>query len=238
MSSPIKLLEEVQSLDLEIKAIDNEEFSVRDAIGALGGEISLLEASIEAERPEIEAINEAELEVSERIRVSNEKISKNEKRIREVSSDKELKALTKENSSANRIAKQGELELKNLESRGEERKSAFAGLEASLEEKRAALTALEEELAGKREGWDSSKAEKVEERNTKAGEVDDEYLRRYEALKNKRGGVVLVNVEDEVCQGCYMNIPPQTYVRLMKGSEEIMTCPHCTRIIYYKEEVS
>jgi predicted nucleic acid-binding Zn-ribbon protein len=43
----------------------------------------------------------------------------------------------------------------------------------------------------------------------------------------------VVAVWKEVCDGCHMSIPPQLYNELQK-SNELITCPSCSRIIYWE----
>jgi predicted nucleic acid-binding Zn-ribbon protein len=52
-------------------------------------------------------------------------------------------------------------------------------------------------------------------------------------LIESSGGIAVTEVKGEVCQGCNMNIPPQLYVEI-KSNEEIIQCPQCHRILYYK----
>jgi predicted nucleic acid-binding Zn-ribbon protein len=52
-------------------------------------------------------------------------------------------------------------------------------------------------------------------------------------LIESSGGIAVTEVKEEVCQGCNMNIPPQLYVEI-KSNEEIIQCPQCRRILYYK----
>jgi predicted nucleic acid-binding Zn-ribbon protein len=50
-------------------------------------------------------------------------------------------------------------------------------------------------------------------------------------VKQRCGGIGLVQVENAVCKGCYLNIPPQLYNELHRGNE-LRMCPHCHRLIY------
>jgi hypothetical protein len=67
--------------------------------------------------------------------------------------------------------------------------------------------------------------------------VDSEVYDQYVMLLDICGGLAVIEVKDEICQGCNMNIPPQLFVELKKN-EEIYHCPHCRRIIYYKNSTS
>ena len=57
-------------------------------------------------------------------------------------------------------------------------------------------------------------------------------FKKYETIRAKRGGIGLAKVQDETCQGCYIHIPPQVFIILKRGVEELLTCPHCHRILY------
>ncbi|CAD7771580.1 C4-type zinc ribbon domain protein [Candidatus Methanoperedenaceae archaeon GB37] len=52
-------------------------------------------------------------------------------------------------------------------------------------------------------------------------------------IRKRRNGRAVVSVNDAVCEGCHMHIPPQNYNELLK-CDKLMTCPSCQRIIYWK----
>lgn len=47
-------------------------------------------------------------------------------------------------------------------------------------------------------------------------------------------GIAIVEVNNAVCQGCNMNIPPQMYNDLQRGNS-LNYCPSCERIIYWQD---
>ena len=57
-------------------------------------------------------------------------------------------------------------------------------------------------------------------------------LSKYERIRAHRNNIGIASVEDEVCNGCYMRIPPQLYVDVKKD-KAVYSCPHCQRILYY-----
>ena len=63
--------------------------------------------------------------------------------------------------------------------------------------------------------------------------IDEELYNQYVTLIETGDGVVVVEVKEAVCQGCNMNIPLQLFVEVKKN-EEIIHCPQCYRILYYK----
>ena len=68
-----------------------------------------------------------------------------------------------------------------------------------------------------------------------AAGLEAPYLKRYTMLLNKRDGVAVVAINDNVCQGCYMALPPQQVIEVRKA-DKLNLCPTCQRILYYKEQ--
>ncbi|MFW6297687.1 MAG: zinc ribbon domain-containing protein [Desulfosalsimonas sp.] len=61
--------------------------------------------------------------------------------------------------------------------------------------------------------------------------LDPDLVKKYRQTRDRGGGVGLVQVENAVCKGCHLNIPPQMYNELQRGNE-LKMCPHCHRLIF------
>jgi predicted nucleic acid-binding Zn-ribbon protein len=61
--------------------------------------------------------------------------------------------------------------------------------------------------------------------------ITPELLKKYNMVKELVGKVAISAVKNAVCQGCNVNIPPQSYNELLR-LDTLMFCPHCQRIIY------
>ena len=71
--------------------------------------------------------------------------------------------------------------------------------------------------------------------NEVSSKVDPKLMKKYMMIKEQLGrGIAIVPVKDAVCHGCNMNIPPQVYNELQRF-DSLKFCPHCQRIIYWKE---
>lgn len=64
--------------------------------------------------------------------------------------------------------------------------------------------------------------------------IKADLLKKYEAIKSISNGLAVVRAWKEVCQGCYMNIPPQLYNELQKAPKLVL-CPNCNRIMYWED---
>ena len=65
-------------------------------------------------------------------------------------------------------------------------------------------------------------------------QIKPEVLDRYRRIKQKRPEFTVVAVENSCCLGCNMNVPPQLFNEVKK-CQKIITCPHCSRILYWEK---
>jgi uncharacterized protein len=62
---------------------------------------------------------------------------------------------------------------------------------------------------------------------------DESILARYKRLRKQRGDRTVVGIEHSVCGGCHMKLPTQIVISC-QGAQELIVCPNCARILYYK----
>jgi len=63
--------------------------------------------------------------------------------------------------------------------------------------------------------------------------VTRDLISRYELIFSRRGGTAVVEVNAGICQGCFMNIPPQLWNEIIRN-EKLHLCPSCQRIVFVK----
>lgn len=115
------------------------------------------------------------------------------------------------------IKKRVEEEKKVLET--EERK--FSEKKKALEEKTKEIEASIADISGKRK--------------ILAASVEKQVLRSYEHILQGRGGLALVQVKTNSCEGCHMRVPHQV-INEIKMHDRLITCENCSRILYLEED--
>jgi predicted nucleic acid-binding Zn-ribbon protein len=68
-------------------------------------------------------------------------------------------------------------------------------------------------------------------REALAGEVEENLLRRYERLLEKKGGLGVVAVRGNACGGCHVAIPQRLLSQLARDPELVATCDGCGRML-------
>jgi predicted nucleic acid-binding Zn-ribbon protein len=229
----IKILANLQNVDREIR----EKNGIKQS---LLGELQIKEKDIQAKKQEIALLAGACAE-KEKLRQEKERVLQDEgkkamdKRMRmnRIKNAKELQALQREIEQIRQS--NGDLEedlIKVLEE--------IDRIKAEIKTKEEQAATMQEEWKQKHEemqtkisGIDQLVSEASTLRQTIASQIAAELISRYELIFARRGGTAVVEVSGGICQGCYMNIPPQLWNEIIK-SEKVNLCPSCQRILYYK----
>ena len=211
MRNTIKVLEQIQRIDLEIKAIEDEQKKYCNEIDAAEVGSREFAEAVEEVSTEIDEVLSQIKALDDRIAENAGKIKKDEGRLNDIKNSKELNALNREISAANKANKQNEQD-----------KAALSAKAAEIEEKKA--------------GWGKAIEERKGRRDAIKGDIRPDILKKYEMIRSRRGGLALAVVKEETCQGCYIHIPPQVFIQLQKGVAELIYCPHCHRILYAEDQ--
>jgi len=228
----LRVLEQIQRIDLEVKAIEDEEKQYVAEMDALGAELKAATEAIEAIEAQAEALRTQLKEIDEKIRESSERVAKDERRLNSVKNDRELNAITKEINGANKSKKQGEQDKSTLAAKISEKESALNLRKEAARAREEEFGRLSGGVEGKRSGWKEAVDAKLKSKDEIKNRLRPDIYKKYEMIRSRRGGLGLVTVKNEICQGCFTHIPPQVYIMLKRGTEELQSCPHCHRLLY------
>jgi predicted nucleic acid-binding Zn-ribbon protein len=233
LHTQIEILASLQNIDREIREHAGRK---QDLLS----EIESKDRQIEAKKREIETLTAAFTD-KEKLRLEKDRVFQDEgrktmdKRMRmnRIKNAKELQALQREIEQLKQH--NGELE-ESLIIMMEE----IDAIKAQIQAKEAEMAVMQDEWQKKQEefkaqltGIDQAVSEAVGRRQRVASQVAAELISRYELIFSRRGGTAVVEVTGGICQGCYMNIPPQLWNEIIR-SEKLNLCPSCQRILYFK----
>lgn len=183
---------------------------------------------------EIEELERKRRRMEKDLEELRDRLRKSKIRLLEVKNNKEYEAVLNEiewaKNAISDLEEQILVVMEDLERRQAEFPSLKERVRTEKEQISAQIRGLEEEqkeLQRKVIQWQKERAEVLKV-------ADPDSLRLYESLKKRRGFAIAL-VRQEVCQGCFMRIPPQLYNEILKN-ERIYTCPNCQRILYYVQE--
>ena len=231
MHAQIEVLALLQLVDREIR----EQTGLKQG---LLSELQTKETEIEAKKREVEALT-ALLVEKEKLRREKDRIFQDEgkkvmdKRMRmnRIKNIKELQALQREidqikqrNIELEEALIQIMVEIDGIKGNIKAKEDEMAQIQSEWQQKR-------QEMQSQISGIDRAVSEAATRRQTIASQVAGDLISRYELIFSRRGGTAVVEVAGGICQGCYMNIPPQLWNEIIK-SDKVHLCPSCQRILY------
>jgi hypothetical protein len=116
-------------------------------------------------------------------------------------------------------------EIERLEPQEREAQAALAAAEA-------ALARQLEAFAQAAEAADREFAALTSRRAEAAAALDADLLRRYDRLRDAKGGVAIVAVRGGICEGCHVTIPERVRRRLEENPETLAACDGCGRLLF------
>lgn len=237
MEEQLNLLINLQEIDGVIRARKEEKRKLPEMLAELERKSEANKAELDRVREALDAAQKGKRERDRDLEEGVQKVEKLKSRTPDIKTNKEYTALLKEIETAeqeNKAIEEDILklmekidaaagEIKNAESRSAEEAAAIAAERTQLEE---GIAKVEAELVA------------VErERNEMAAHINGPLLAKYQKRSAALVGKVVVEARSESCSGCFMSIPPQLFVNVKKNTE-VLTCPHCSRILYYKDAIT
>ncbi|MFW5606813.1 MAG: zinc ribbon domain-containing protein [Campylobacter hyointestinalis] len=198
----------------EIESIDNQ-------ISNTLNEISELKSQIDSTNAHISEFNLKLKEVG--------------KKSGSVKTEKEIKALNLEEDLAKDQLEAANEEIARLERIIETKKLFTAELNKKKDAINATLAELEKETLSKLNELQNDRNMVYEQKDKLLLEMNQKVLTFYEKIRKWAKNTAVVPVKKQACYGCFMKINDKTYANVIK-SEDIVTCPHCGRILYKDSE--
>jgi len=231
----IRNLMALQSIDLQVRKLDEEMASGDAELLKRQARIGELQQDIEELRQRGEACDKRKRELESEIEDELARIKDRQAKMMNVQTNREYQSLLKEIEDGKETNKQREdetvllmEEIESINKKVTELQNVCDSEEKLLEEERQNVQEQTKKLSEQKESV-------IKERDDMAKQVAANILKRYELLREKRNGLAIVGVTRGVCQGCNMNIPPQLFNNLLK-EQELLTCPICNRMMFHKPE--
>ena len=237
MLEAIEKLLILQDRDRNISRLRNELANVGPERHALQTKTAASQAALEAARQRIKQIESNRKKLELEVETKKQAIERYSLQQFQTKKNDEYRALAHEIAMArDAIVKLDDQQLELMEQAEAAQKELAAATRLADEAKKQAdrqitdLTAREENLKKELTTLEA-------DRDHLAAAVDPGVLPRYERLRKSKGENVVVGVAHGVCGGCHMKLQRQVIVTC-QGSQEVVSCPNCGRILYYTRDMS
>jgi predicted nucleic acid-binding Zn-ribbon protein len=152
-----------------------------------------------------------------------------------VKTDKEIKALQLEEEISKEQCEFANEEIERLDNIIEAKELDKEELNASLEEIQKQSEEIRSSIEAEMVEIEKQRAEVYSTKQKLVSEMSQKILTFYEKIRKWAANTTVVPVRKQACYGCFMRINDKTYAEVIK-QDDIVTCPHCGRILYKETE--
>jgi len=185
----------------------------------------------------VEKANNSVASYEEQIKVLKEKLAQGVAKEKEVKTEKESQALSMETELANETLTHANEEIDRHQLIAASKEEEIAAAQVELETANEEFEKVSAEVSEKLNSIEEDKAKLFAQREEKTMAINMKILAFYEKIRIWAKNTAVVPVKKQACYGCYMKLNDNTYATVIK-SEEIITCPHCGRILYLESQTA
>ena len=214
----------IDSYTPQLEAADKKLARVEKKINAAQGELDALNADI--------ADNDAKVKTfEEQLTLLNEQLVSNAKKSKDITTEKEMKALSLEEDIAKEKMTFANEEIERLQGINETKTSLLEEASEKVSTLTVDFNAVNKEVSAEKAEIEKSKGALFVKREELSRNIEQKVLAFYEKIRIWAGNTAVVPVKKQACYGCYMKLNDKTYSEVIKA-DEICNCPHCGRILY------
>jgi len=231
----IDILVRLQKAETEIVRIKAFFEELDEEKSKLASRLSEFESALEGHRAAFEKTAVQYRETEAEIQIIDDRVIKSNENLRKVATNKEYQALRREvDDNAKRKEKLENLLIEQLEEM-ESKEALVKEREAEFQQLSEKIRSEQKEVNKKGEDDRERLAEFRQQREDIGRDLDSDLMGLFNEVSETSGGMAVAEVKQEVCRGCFMNIPPQLYIEVQR-CQRLIQCPQCNRILYFKQE--
>ena len=229
----IEQLVALQQVDHEIYHIKKELARAPQEIEDMEKEFSGLEERRNRVTEKLDHLKEQEKRLNLDIEEDASRIKKSKSKMLMVENSREYQAMSREMDNMERSNRTREEEKTVLMEELQRQTAIFEELDASHAESKENLDGKRASLQTRLDEYNAELDKLMDRRGEAKKDIPAPVLSRYEFIRERLENPVIVPVEERICSGCNIAIPPQTYIELQK-CKQILSCPNCQRLIYWR----
>ena len=230
----VEILRKVQDIDSQIKEFEIAKGDIPQRLAEMEAARSRDRADINTAQQKLQVLEQDRARLEKEIAFDRESFKTFEEKIKQVDSTEAAEAAAREVENRKKVIRGKEEDVLRLMEEVETIQKKIAQLEedfSAIGEKYAEQEAELKKRVGEIEG---DTKDLRAQRDALTVDLEKSLLRKYEQIFQRRDGLAIVPVVSEVCQGCFMGVPPQIVNDARAGREGVQVCPNCHRIIFWQ----
>lgn len=230
----IETLIKLQEAETEIVRLQTLLLKVDKKKEELELKLKTFEKALNKQREEVERYSQFVQNSEQQLQIIYERIAKSNEVLKSVKTNREYQVLLREIDDNKKRKDSVETELLDLMDEKEKLNDLLEQTQKEFELLKE-YTKAEQINFDKQAAMDRAMLEDYSVKQQNIAESLDPYLLNlFKKISKMNKGSAIVRVEDSVCMGCFMNVPPQMYIDIQKATTLIL-CNYCSRILYYPD---
>ncbi len=235
MNKHLEQLVKLSQFDKDIVNFDPQIKNEEEKLKAFTQVVDKLNAEVESLYQIIDETKNKRIKNDIHLKELSDKLEEIEGKHKVAKNEKEVKALQLEEEIAKEQVSFANEEINRLDSLIEIKTNELEGIKTQLTEEEDSVKELRDIVDANIAKLANSRNSLYEEKSVLVSTVDSKVLAFYEKIKRWANESAVVPVKNQACYGCHMKLSDRFYSEF-KLSDEIMTCPHCGRIIYKEDQ--
>ncbi len=235
MNKYLEQLVELSSFDKQISDFIPKINEIKGVLSEKESEISKVQAQISQTNTEIDELKNSISQTDTHIKEFSTKLKDIKKKLSAIKTEKELKALNIEEEVTKEQLQSANDDITRFEKNIEIKSDLLKALNEKLEALEEKFVKISKDYSTKESKLNSEKEKISAKKYALLEKMDKNIISFYEKIKIWAGNSAVAPVKKQACYGCYMKINDKTYMSILK-SDDIITCPHCGRILYKEAE--
>jgi uncharacterized protein len=228
----LERLSRLQELDLKI---DRARLLVTSAPQAFAN----IEKEVAAENAKLQGAVQGKADIEKQKRqletdivMDNDRIKNIESRLGAVTNNKEFHAASKESDKAKKAISDREKLVADLAVKVTEQDKLMVEIQVQIDALNGVLETKRTEVGSQVGEADKEIASYAGDRDSIVAEITPPVMSRYNRIRKVYSDAIAI-VSRGNCSCCNVSLPPQMYIQV-QNALELLTCPNCQRLLYYK----
>lgn len=186
---------------------------------------------------EMETLQKQRKDLELEVQGENDHMAKAKTKLPTVKTNKEYTAILAEiDAIKEKVSKIEDKELEVMEIL-EAKAKEIPGVEKKCKEEDANFNEYRLKKEGEEKRFKQELEELMAKRKNISDQLDTATLKQYEKIFNSREGRAVAGLIENICQGCFQQVLPQTVIEVKIG-EKIHQCNGCMRFLFWDEATS
>lgn len=236
MLEGLTLLLELQRLDTELIALEEEHAAIPTRRDGISAERTAADEKLVAAGQGLQDAEAGQRRAEQELQDQEALLQKLEGQQFQVKTNEAYTALLHEIEAARQGSSDCETRILECMEAIETSRTQHATADRDLRDARERLDAEEQALEAREKELSAQIGGLREQRAELTAGIPRDLMEQYQRIISRRRPAIIV-VTKELCEGCRVDIPPQSFIEILRG-ERIIACGHCQRILIHRDKLA